>query len=659
MATIPVSSADALTSKILSGVNALTRDLQPGELTLQLVPLPPVSLALTVQHAAAFSVATTPAKGPLPATVRPLSSMVKMSADLDQRLADVRQEAGDLIDAWVAEQAEVYRSALPPERCMRDRPVLGVQEVCPDCGGRKQVTCGGCRGAGRVTCGACGGRGRVSCSGCGGSRAVRCSACGGSGTHEVREFETTYSDRQQTMNQQRQLTRQVPCSGCGGRGTNTCGSCHDGTQSCTCQGGQVTCGGCGGSGIVPCATCAATGVVHHTGRVQCTVSRSIGVTVGGGTGVDQQTFRDRVPFEGIGAMAAETGGVRLQKRNRAGHQVTLDYSASIPLECAEGTVRGKAVAIRAYGPGREIYDYHDLVGSLLEPDLAGLEASLRANSLFTTTPGASLAGVTRTFLASELNALIAEAAPHVTRDGAVTTEPGRRARLGAVVRDALLLAPVIRGFRRSGIVVKLLMIVVALGILFSWNLVSWYLFVAFVCCFLQWRYLQRSPAEAPAPPPADTSSASSGAQAVKAAQAPVTTGMVSAGYVQRASAAIGQAVPRLYGPLVLPWGLWIAGGLLVLFVVEKNFFFRWSEAAKELALLGLTGVAWFVVERRASASLVAILGAELHERLKGQFRRTRNRYRLLPVGAYVVSLLLVELLIRLVAHFRYGAPIFQ
>jgi len=362
-----------------------------------------------------------------------------------------------------------------------------------------------------------------------------------------------------------------------------------------------------------------------------------------------------VPFEGIGAMAAETGGVRLQKRNRVGHQATLDYSASIPLEGAEGTVRGKAVAIRAYGPGREIYDYHDLVGSLLEPDLAGLEASLRANSLFTTTPGSSLAGVTRTFLASELNALIAEAAPHVTTDGAVTTGPGLRPGLGAVVRDALLLAPVIRRFRRAGIVVKLLMIVVALGILFSWNLVSWYLLVAFVCCFLQWRYLQRSPAEAPAPSPAG---ASSGARAVTATQAPVTTGMVSASYLQRAGAAIGQAVPRLYGPLVLPWGLWIAVGLLVLFVVERNFFFRWSEAAKELALLGLTGVAWFVVERRASASLVAILGAELYERLKGQFRRTRNRYRLLPVGAYVVSLLLVELLIRLVAHFRYGAAIF-
>jgi hypothetical protein len=165
------------------------------------------------------------------------------------------------------------------------------------------------------------------------------------------------------------------------------------------------------------------------------------------------------------------------------------------------------------------------------------------------------------------------------------------------------------------------MIIVGLSIVFSPNLVASYLLVALVCCFFQWRYLQRAPEEAPAPSPA---SASPGAHAVQATQAPVTTGMVSASYVQRASAAIGQAVPRLYGPLVLPWGLWIAGGRLVLFVVEKNFFFLWSEAAKELALLGLTGAAWFVVERRASASLMAILGAELYERLKGQCRRRRR-----------------------------------
>jgi hypothetical protein len=205
------------------------------------------------------------------------------------------------------------------------------------------------------------------------------------------------------------------------------------------------------------------------------------------------------------------------------------------------------------------------------------------------------------------------------------------------MRDALLLAPVIRAFRRSGIVVKLLMILGGLGLVSSSNLVMAYLLVAFVCCFFQWRYVRGLPEDSPAPPPTGPASAAPGAQAVKATQAPVTAGMVSADYVQRASAAIGRAVPRLYGPLVLPRGLWIAGALLVLFVVEKYFFFRWSEAQKELVLLGLTGVAWFVVERRASASLMAILGAELYGRLKGQFRRTRNRYR----------------------HFRYGTAIFQ
>src|SRR5262249_4502804 len=145
---------------------------------------------------------TTLGKGPLAATVVALPTMAELSAELERRLQAVRDEAGGLLDKWLAEHADDYRSILSPDRCMLGGPVRGVQEVCGTCGGSRELTCGGCGGRGRVTCGACGGRGRVTCASCGGSRQTSCLSCGGSGTHEVREMEVSYSDRQNTMNQQ-------------------------------------------------------------------------------------------------------------------------------------------------------------------------------------------------------------------------------------------------------------------------------------------------------------------------------------------------------------------------------------------------------------------------------------------------------------------------
>jgi hypothetical protein len=117
-------------------------------------------------------------------------------------------------------------------------------------------------------------------------------------------------------------------------------------------------------------SCAATGVVHHTGRIQCTVNRGIRVDVPGGDDEDRHTLRDRVRFERLGAMASDTGGVRLEAAKRVEHQATLHYAGSLRREFVEATARGRAVTIRAYGGDLEVFDHHDLVGTLLEPDLA-------------------------------------------------------------------------------------------------------------------------------------------------------------------------------------------------------------------------------------------------------------------------------------------------
>jgi hypothetical protein len=242
---------------------------------------------------------------------------------------------------------------------------------------------------------------------------VRCWSCGGPGSFEKIERELSYSDRQAIMNQERQLVRQLPCTSCGGSGGQICSSCGDGTVTCNGCGGarEVNCPNCGASGTVRCGHCAATGAIHHAGWIQCAVRRGLRVDVASANAEDQQTFRERISFDQIGTIASGDGGLRLGREERSGSQLTLYYTASVLLECAEATAGAKSIAVRAYGPRREIYNYHGLVGKLLEPDLASLEQSLQRYSLVKGSAGSPLAGVMKRFLASEVNVLIAEGAP--------------------------------------------------------------------------------------------------------------------------------------------------------------------------------------------------------------------------------------------------------
>jgi hypothetical protein len=58
---------------------------------------------------------------------------------------------------------------------------------------------------------------------------------------------------------------------------------------------------------------------------------------------------------------------------------------------------------------------------------------------------------------------------------------------------------------------------------------------------------------------------------------------------------------------------------------------------KAILLAALTAVAWFVVERQTHTELQSMLGPNLYERLKGQFKRARNRYRLLPLAGFLFA----------------------
>ena len=131
----------------------------------------------------------------------------------------------------------------------------------------------------------------------------------------------------------------------------------------------------------------------------------------------------------------------------------------------------------------------------------------------------------------------------------------------------------------------------------------------------------------------------------------VVAGAVALG--ARGAAAEIRAVETVTGPVPSD-----QLGVTLVHVVTWQNLRGWTPNEKLLGLLGLTAVAWFLLELRAVSALKAMLGPNLYERLKGQLGKTRNRYRLLPAAGYVVALFLGEFILRVIAHFRYGTAIF-
>lgn len=562
MAPPPLTPDAALAGKLLAELATLVRDLDPAELTLRATGAAELPVRLTVRHTAAFSVATAAGKGPLPATVEHLSSGAGLQAKLDRWLETAQQQGGGLVDQWADEEAGEYRAVLPPERCLAYRPVAGVEEVCAACQGQKRLKCPACDGAKQVTCQPCQGQGRTRCLHCDGGWKT-CSSCHGQGYIEKTELELNPMDRQNTMNQQRQLTRQVPCPANCTNGRQRCEACDQGLVTCQgCNGMRiVNCRRCSAHGTVGCDDCAATGFVHHTGWIHCEVTRDTRVKVDSANPEDQHTLRERTPFDEIGRLATDSGGiwanrgVLIDQRQRDGLELTSWYSATVRLECIEATAGGERVTIRAYGPRREIYCYHNLIGRLLLADLADLEKALLDHSLFTPRPGSSLAPFMKRFLASEVHGKIAQA--------------------------PATLAPL------------------------------------------------------------------------------VTAGLLGPEHIQRAQAAMSKSAPRLYGPLVLPMALWGTAGLTAIFWVVRTHFCDWSPNKKFYSLLALTAIAWVAAEYRAQSELKTILSAPVYERLKAQFNKARNPYRLLPAAGFFFAWYITFFIFQLILHFGYDYPVIR
>jgi len=397
-------AAELLRRQIVGALEATVRPRDASGLTLRILPPTQCGVTLVVRHRVTFEKALGHGQGPLPDEVQDVSSRDNLAAGVEQQHAAAVDEAGGFIEDWVGREGHDYRADLTPDDCHGSRPTLGFQQDCPGCGGRQHVTCGICQGHGQHTCTGCHGAGRTTCTSCHGSGSTMCFSCGGSGTREVREFEMSHSDHQNTMNQ-REVIRRVPCGAGCSSGRVPC-SCNAGMVTCTSCGGQriVSCATCGATGQVPCSTCAATGAIHQYGRVVCSVARANEVKVASDAAEDRQTVRERVPLAELGALA----DLHLATERRDALDLALTHEGEITVRCAEASIGQETLTIRAYGPQRRIYDYHDLAGKWLLPDVAQLEGAASAHSLLSMGEASGLTMSLRHFLGSELNVRIAE-----------------------------------------------------------------------------------------------------------------------------------------------------------------------------------------------------------------------------------------------------------
>jgi hypothetical protein len=418
-----------LAAIILEKVGSLARPLEPGELVVRSGAKEMLQLRLMVQHSVKFSANTSNGKGPLPSGVTALGSLDILISTLRDRLRAAHLQAGPRIDSWAKKCVSDYRHALTPDWCMQSMDTIGVEGFCATCKGHARVMCLECRGSKRVSCDLCRGSGKVKCR-CQTEQYVRCWHCEGRGYEMKPDSILTEYDRLQTIGQEGRVLREVPCGWCDASGKEKCYKCYSGMVDCDkCRGsGKIGCSHCGATGFFACKDCAATGRVHCCGEIQCGVERTGGVGVAGGNPEDQETFVERLAFDDIGQLASDTGGVVHEGGGREQLSLTHSYKASIRTESAEAKIGEQSIVIRAYGPGRAIFNYHNLVSNLLTADLARLESCVRPLSFFRSRARSALTRNINRFLASEVNARIAESlAPPAKANGnsKMALEPDR------------------------------------------------------------------------------------------------------------------------------------------------------------------------------------------------------------------------------------------
>lgn len=421
----------AVVAQVVGVVEPLTR-FDRSSLATRAGTTETASAAARQRFVAEYRAESSRGTGALPGGVRALGGAAAVRAHLGAFERGERTALSGRLRDWLARHGADPRARVAAADCLAEAAPVGWSWRCETCGGAGSVQCATCRGMRTVQCGGCGGSGRSSCSSCGGAGRKSCSGCGGTGAVWqavlVQKSFTNSSGQQEPRSEWEQ--QRVGCGMCGGRGTLGCDGCgSSGKLTCSTCGatGTVNCMTCGATGSVACGPCAATGTRHEVSRLRCDVIEKTEIAPSSPRAevtatLEKLSIADLADMASLEPGRAETGDAHAER----------EFAARIAVTAVTIDAAGRSFEILGYGSPPRVRDFKNVVGALLENDLADLESAVRATWRLSLRPSRRIARPLAGFLASEANARIADVAigsssKYEDRRGAVSQDYADRA----------------------------------------------------------------------------------------------------------------------------------------------------------------------------------------------------------------------------------------
>lgn len=311
------------------------------------------------------------------------------------QLAAARAAISPRLAAWAVERGNDPRARPAVCDVFAAAPPVGHVETCSACSGEGKRACTACASAGAVPCKACEARGGTPCRTCNTRGSLQCRRCYGLG-YQLRDRSEGGQDR-------------IACTGCAGAGTNTCTTCYGrGSLVCPACHGQkkVACPRCKGAGTEPCQACEGQGRRYRLTRLIASLQETLVIRPASAA----PDIADRLAALATAAQVIDLSDDYRITTETADALVTRETAAFIPVTTATVAIGGHRVMLRGHGPRQLVYDYANIGGLMLEDDVARLAAALPQPPRFPPRPAPGLDAAFADFIASPVNAVIAETA---------------------------------------------------------------------------------------------------------------------------------------------------------------------------------------------------------------------------------------------------------
>lgn len=366
-----LTSEAARTASILKQiggkVESLTRFVL-SDISVTDVETVDVPVACELRYIVLFCRSDNAGYGALPHGTVSMPNKAALDSYIQNLRINAEQGLSGRLTRWADEHSVPPEPPLVANNCFDNKPAAGYVYTCPSCGGSKRVTCSGCRGSGDVTCTSCSGSGNISCSGCGGRGS----------TQKIR-----WKDRQvynpadnRTYTETYQESYYESCFSCGGSGR----------VKCSCSGGKVRCSTCGGSGEVNCGNCHATGTLFASARLTCEVRSSFVISTTTSFSEAQEKIQALPSVTALALLAT----VARTYAKVVGNMLVNTYAATIQVTRLKIIAAKLQFEILGYGNSASVENFKNIIGVMLENDLAELEKSLQRTAWISLRPNPDL-----------------------------------------------------------------------------------------------------------------------------------------------------------------------------------------------------------------------------------------------------------------------------